>query len=341
MSGSIFGAATSADIFVAPVCELFLPGPIIPTSSLVLFPSGFYFRFRGRWGEGVVVEWAARRNLWLEANVGRKSLKRKLVKKLSRNQPTRSVCSWIGTTLISQNCLSCSWEQQKKRTFSDFVTSRRNLEQFILSCPDNSGTGHFLSLRKGNVLVYLFWTTCETVFPIQEFFQQTNWFRSRIQSVPRSLPENLNHCLAFLAPANTVHFAFVLLYNPEAFTTLVATIFSNTRLKISPKKTFTNRNKILWKLACPIVGESPNEVTTRCLHCMFFQLRLSGRYVGASQCRAQGDAWLTNGTTWSTSRRLHKREWQTGDIPHISSFSNIASAALRSIPLDHNLFLDF
>ena len=52
-------------------------------------------------------------------------------------------------------------------------------------------------------------TTFETVFPIQEFFQQTNWFRSRIQSVPRSLQENLNHCLAFLAPANTVHFAFV------------------------------------------------------------------------------------------------------------------------------------
>ena len=40
-------------------------------------------------------------------------------------------------------------------------------------------------------------TTFETVFPIQEFFQQTNWFRIRIQSVPRSLPEILNHCLAF------------------------------------------------------------------------------------------------------------------------------------------------
>ena len=185
-----------------------------------------------------------------------------------------------------------------------------------------------------------FWTTYETVFPIQEFFQQTNWFRSRIQSVPRSLQENLNHCLAFLAPANTVHFAFVLFHNPEAFTTLVATIFSNARLKISPKNPFTKRKKILWNRACPKAGESPNEVTTRCLHCMFFQLRLSGRYVGASQCRAQGDAWLTNGTTWSTSRRLHKREWQTGDIPHISSFSNIAPAALRPIPLDDNLLLD-
>ena len=73
---------------------------------------------------------------------------------------------------------------------------------------------------------------------------------------------------------------------------------------------------------------------------MFFQLRLSGRYVGASHCRAQGDAWLTNGTTWSTSRRLHKREWQTGDIPHISSFSNIAPAALRPNPLNDNLLLD-
>ena len=47
MSGSIFGAATSADIFVAPVCELFLPGPIIPTLSLVLFPSGL-LQIRGQ-----------------------------------------------------------------------------------------------------------------------------------------------------------------------------------------------------------------------------------------------------------------------------------------------------
>ena len=300
-----------------------------------------YFRFGGRWGEGLVMEWAARRNLWLKANVGRKSLKRKLVKKLSWNQPTRSVCSWIGTTLISQNCLSCSWEQQKKRTFSDFVTSRRNLEQFILSCPDNSGTGHFCLWKRKCPRLSFF------ELPAKLFFQFKSFFNKRIDSEVefRTFPEVSQRVWTiawpFLAPANTVHFAFVLLYNPETFTTLVAFIFSNTRLKISPKNPFTNRNKILWKRACPKVGESPgNEVTTRCLHCMFFQLRLSGRYVGASQCRAQGDAWLTNGTTWSTSRRLHKREWQTGDIPHISSFSNIAPAALRPIPFDDNLLLD-
>ena len=51
MSGSIFGAATSADIFVAPVCELFLPGPIIPTLSLVLFPSGL-LQIQGQMGGG-------------------------------------------------------------------------------------------------------------------------------------------------------------------------------------------------------------------------------------------------------------------------------------------------
>ena len=218
------------------------------------------------------------------------------------------------------------------------MTSRRNLEQFILSCPDNSGTGHFLSLRKGNVLVYPFWTTCETVFPIQEFFQQTNWFRSRIQSVPRSLQENLNHCLAFLAPANTVHFAFVLLHNPEKFITLVTTIFSNTHF-ISVKILSQTETKFCESVLAQKFVSLPTK-WQQDVHCMFFQLRLSGRYVGASQCRAQGDAWLTNGTTWSTSRRLHKREWQTGDIPHISSFSNIAPAALRPIPFDDNLLLD-
>ena len=299
-----------------------------------------YFRFGGRWSEGVMMEWAARRNLWLEANVGRKSLKRKLVKKLSRNQPTRSVCSWIGTTLISQNSLSCSWEQQKKRTFQTLWPAEETWSNSFCLVQIILGQGIFCLWEKEMSSSIFF------ELPVKLFFQFKSFFNKRIDSEVefRAFPEVSKKIWTIAWPfllqqiRSILHLFF---YTIRKHSQRSSHLYFLTFASKLPKKSFHKQKKNSVKACLPKSCESRgNEVTTRCLHCMLFQLRLSGRYVGASQCRAQGDAWLTNGTTWSTSRRLHKREWQTGDIPHISSFSNIAPAAHRPIPLDDNFFLD-
>ena len=73
----------------------------------------------------------------------------------------------------------------RRRGLLDFVTSRRNLEQFILSCPDNSGTGHFCLWKKEMSSSIFF------ELPVKLFFQFKSFFNKRIDSEVefRAFPE--------------------------------------------------------------------------------------------------------------------------------------------------------